>query len=195
MSRPRPRRRERGMTLAELLVALTLLGMLSLMMMGGLRFGTRVWERTQESSDRINATVRSHAFLRARLSETARPEAVIGEPGRLAFTALWLTALGGAGFYEFELTHRDEAIVLAWRPAAGEEGTGDVPDELSGERVLLDGVTRLEVAWFGQPPGNPEAEWLDRWETDWAAPRLIRIEADLADPRQSWPTLTVGLPG
>lgn len=195
MSRARPHRRERGMTLAELLVALTLLGMLSVMMMGGLRFGARAWERTQESSDRINAAVRSHAFLRARLSETARPEAVSGEPGRLAFSALWLTALGGAGFYEFELTRRDDALVLAWRPALEEPGSGDVSDELSGERVLLDGVTGFEVSWFGQPPGYPEAEWMDRWEPGWVAPRLIRVEAALADPRRSWPTLTVGLPG
>lgn len=185
-------RAEKGMTLAELLVALTLLGMLSVMMMGGLRFGARSWERTEESSRHVNATVRVHAFLRGRLSETSRPDDVTGETDNLAFSALWMAALGGAGFYEFELTRRDEALVLAWRPVADENADSD---DLSGERTLLEGVTGLEIAYFGQPPGYPAAEWLDRWEPGWGAPRLIRIEAELADPRRDWPTLTVGLPG
>lgn len=186
------------MTLAELLVALTLLGMLSVMMMGGLSFGARAWERTEEASGQINAIVRTHAFLRARLSEAT---AVAGETDRLGFTALWMTALGGGGFYEFALSRRDDdALVLAWRPASGDGANaagvgGESPDGLSGERVLLDGVTGLRVAWFGQPPGHPTAEWMERWEIDWTAPRLVRIEATLADPRRAWPTLTVGLPG
>lgn len=192
MSRPA----EKGMTLAELLVALTLLGMLSLMMMGGLRFGVRAWERTEESSAHVNATVRTHAFLRARLAETSRPDAVTGDADSLTFSALWMAALGGAGFYEFELTRRDEALVLAWRPVPDDDAAAErVDDDLSGERTLLEGVRGLEIAYFGQPPGYPAGEWLGRWEPGWAAPRLIRIEADLADPRQDWPTLTVGLPG
>ncbi|HUF86823.1 MAG TPA: prepilin-type N-terminal cleavage/methylation domain-containing protein [Thermohalobaculum sp.] len=190
---PTPRTGERGMTLAELLVALTLLGMLSVMMMGGLRFGARAWERTEESSGHMNAVVRTHAFLRARLSETTRPDAVTGEADRLTFSALWLTALGAANLYEFELFHRDgEALVLAWRPMPDEDAA---PEELSGERTLLEGVTGLEIAYFGQPPGYPAADWLDRWEPDWPAPLLVRIEAELAHPRRDWPTLTVGLPG
>lgn len=188
-----PRPGERGMTLAELLVALTLLGMLSVMMMGGLRFGARAWERTQLSSEQVNATVRTHAFLRARLTETARPDSISGEAGRLAFSALWMAALGGAGLYDFELRHRrDEGLILTWRPADSE---GPAAQELTGERVLLEDASRLEIAWFGQPPGYPAAEWLDRWEPDWPAPLLVRIEADFANPRRDWPTLTVGLPG
>ncbi len=186
------RRAEKGMTLAELLVALTLLGMVSVMMMGGLSFGVRSWERTEESSAQINAAVRVHAFLRARLSETARPDAVTGDAGSLTFSALWLTALGGAGFYEFELTRRDGTLVLAWHPVADDDMASDA---LGGERSLLEGVTGLGIAYFGQPPGYPAAEWVDRWEEGWSAPRLIRIEAALADPRHDWPTLTVGLPG
>ena len=185
------------MTLAELLVALTLLGMLSVMMMGGLRFGARAWERTEEASAQTNAVVRTHAFLRARFAGAVRAGSVTGESDRLSFTALWMTALGGGGFYAFELTLRDEdALVLAWRPAPGEEDEGEAPpEELTGERVLLEGATRLRVAWFGQPPGYAAPEWMDRWDAEWGAPELIRVDVDRADPRHGWPTLTVGLPG
>lgn len=196
MRRPAASRRERGMTLVELLVAMTLLGMLSVMMMGGLRFGARAWERVEERSGEINAVVRTHAFLRARLSEAVRADSVVGEAERLEFTALWMTALGGGGYYAFELSRRDDALVLAWRPAPDEEGEAEEPPEaLTGERVLLEGVRGLEIAFFGQPSGYPEAEWVDRWEPGWIAPQLVRIDAELDGQRQFWPTLTVGLPG
>ena len=191
------RAHERGMTLAELLVALTLLGMLSVMMMGGLRFGGRAWESTEEASEQVNAVVRSHAFLRTRLTENLSPGSLTGEAERLTFSALWMGALGAGGFYEFELTRRDDALVLAWRPAPDEEGedAGEPPEELTGERVLLEGVTDLRIAFFGQPAGFPAAEWMERWEEGWTTPRLVRVEADLADPRHGWPVLTVELPG
>lgn len=196
MTRPAAPRREHGMTLVELLVAMTLMGMLAVMMMGGLRFGARAWERVAERSGQINAVVRTHAFLRARLSGATRADSITGEAERLEFSALWMTALGGGGYYAFELTRRDDALVLAWRPAPDEEGEAEEPpEELSGERVLLEGVSGLEITFFGQPSGYPEAQWIDRWEPDWAAPQLVRIDAALTDPRQSWPTLTVGLPG
>lgn len=186
---------ERGMTLAELLVALTLLGLLSVMMMGGLRFGGRAWERTEEASAEINAVVRTHAFLRARLSEAVRTADLTGEAERLTFASLWMTALGAGGIYEFTLTRRDDALVLSWRPASPEGGeSAETPEELTGERVLLEGVTGLTIAYFGLPPGYPAAEWIERWQEDWVAPMLIRIELDFADPRHDWPMLTVGLP-
>ena len=47
LCRPRGHHRHRseaGFTLIELLVALTLLGLISVVLFGGLRFGTRAWE-------------------------------------------------------------------------------------------------------------------------------------------------------
>jgi general secretion pathway protein J len=194
----RDRRRDSGMTLAELLVAMTLLALLSLMMLGGLRFGSRSWERTQESSEALNGMVGVQSFLRARLSETARPETVSGAADRLSFVALWMTSLGGAGLYEFELSRGDDdALVLSWRPApAGEDPSLRTEDPaLSGERVVLEGVEKLEIAYFGQPRGYREPEWFDEWQADQGAPQLVRIGAELYDPRQHWPVLIVGLPG
>jgi len=189
------------MTLAELLVAMTLLGLLSLMMLGGLRFGVRSWERTQESSRAINAMVGTQDFLRKHLAETVRPESVWGAADRLTFTGLWMTSLGGAGLYAFTLSHRDDdAMVLSWQPAASEGDAAPATDNaadntaLTGERVMLEGVKRLKIAYFGQPRGYREPEWFDNWPADKGGPLMVRIEAELEDPRQSWPALIVGLP-
>lgn len=188
------RRRERGMTLVELLVALTLLGMLSVMMVGGLSFGVQSWERTEAHSDRLNAVVRLHAFLRDRLSETARPGSVHGDSERLAFSALWPTAIGGTGFFDFTLARAaDGPLVLAWSPAAGE---GDPPpdEDLAGERAILPQPTRFAVSYFGRTVDEAEPRWHERWEPGADPPSLVRIDLAVAGTGDL-PPLSVGLPG
>jgi len=192
------------MTLAELLVAMTLLGLLSLMMLGGIRFGARSWERTQESSDALNTMVGLQSFLRTHLGETARPNGVHGDAEHLTFTAVWMTALGGGGLYEFELSRQrgEEAadggkLALSWRPAPGGDEANQLRDvaALTGERVMLEGIDALAIAYYGQPRGSADPEWFTEWAPEMGAPFLVRIEAELADPRQHWPPLIVGLPG
>lgn len=192
------RRRERGMTLVELLVALTLLGMLSLMMAGGLSFGVRSWERTEAHSDRLNAVVRLHAFLRARLSEAARPGSVHGDGETLAFSALWPTAIGGTGFFDFSLARaedgEDGAVVLSWAPAAGGEDAAPPDEDLAGERTMLPGTTRLAVSFFGRTAAEPEPRWHERWEPGGEPPALVRVDVTVAGAGDL-PPLSVGLPG
>src|SRR5437763_14961141 len=45
---------EAGFTLLELLIATTVLAFLSLLLFGGLRFGTRVWEKSETSTTETN---------------------------------------------------------------------------------------------------------------------------------------------
>ena len=191
--RARPRA-ERGMTLVELLVALTLLGLLSVMMMGGLSFGVRSWERTEAHSDRLNAIVRLHGFLRERLSATPRPESVHGDAETLAFAALWPAAIGGTGFYDFTLAPDEEgALVLSWTPVLGEEDAP--PDEaLVGSRTLLPGTTGFAVSYFGAAAEETEPRWHDSWEPGDTPPALVRVDIAVAGTGDL-PPLSVGLPG
>lgn len=171
MIRPASCRRERGLTLVELLVALTLLAMVSLLMMTGLRLGSRVWERVEGASQELDATLGVHGFLRARLSGTSRPDAVAGTAERLRFSAPWMTALGGAGIYGFELARREDELVLAWRPVEELVGSGQsaVAEAVSGERVLLERITGLRISYFGRPKGADRPRWVERWAAEWGA--------------------------
>ncbi|MGH6912899.1 MAG: PulJ/GspJ family protein, partial [Geminicoccales bacterium] len=71
-------RRAHGFTLLELLVAITLLGVLMAALFGALRLGARVWETgtaRQDASARIQIV---HNLLRRELAQTV-PLAELGE--------------------------------------------------------------------------------------------------------------------
>lgn len=197
-------RRQKGFTLVELLVALTLLAFLAVALFGGLRFGARSWDAITGASERQEAIIRAQNFLRDRLSgvSAAGPPgaatlpatlAIAGETDRLAFTAPWLSSIGQGGVYIFTLWHdpRDEgALMLNWRPHGPPS-----PDfeALSGERAILEGVRRVQIEYLAKPSRQNPGGWSNRWADTGVAPSLVRIQILFADPDQTWPNLTIAL--
>src|SRR5579864_2460479 len=66
-----------GFTLLELLISLTLLAVLSAILFGGLRFGTRAWERSEVMASETDEIAIAQNFLRRQLSD-AYPLLTIG---------------------------------------------------------------------------------------------------------------------
>ena len=67
------RRSEAGFTLIELLVALTLLGLISVVLFGGLRFGTRAWEAGNLRAEQLAQVQAVQALLRRRIAQALPP--------------------------------------------------------------------------------------------------------------------------
>jgi prepilin-type N-terminal cleavage/methylation domain-containing protein len=59
---------QRGYSLVELVVVLALLGLISLAIAGSLRFGARVWERTEQEIGATETARGGHALLGTLLS-------------------------------------------------------------------------------------------------------------------------------
>ena len=78
MTGARPRHPvDQGFTLLELLVAITLLGLLMAALFGGLRLGARVWETGETRLDASARVQIVQDFLRQRLAEALPLEAVV----------------------------------------------------------------------------------------------------------------------
>jgi len=206
-SRPARRRVEpspAGFTLLELLVAITLLGLLMVVLLGGLRLGARVWEITEERLDDSARLQVVQDFIRQRLAQ-AYPWWAIEESGRqwlrfrgerdrLEFVT-WLPEHLGGGFHEFALVldvqgdHSD--LVVRWQRI-------DQPDDGAGsadppfQKVLLAGVEDLELAYYGALGVDQPAGWLDQWVDLDHLPMLLHMSVRFGpeDPRH-WPELIV----
>ncbi len=215
----RPARRfEAGFTLIELLVALTLLGLISVVLFGGLRFGTRAWEVSNLRAGQLAQVQAVQGLLRRRIAqalppgpEDARAEtrgAVFSGQARavfsgqaevLSFLAVVPSRAGVGGIYAFDLAAIEDGegvrLELTWRLyRADEEGGRDETPEagLGGRRVLIDGLASARFSYFGAPVPGRAADWRDSWEAEEGLPGLIAIEAEFpANDGRAWPVLQV----
>jgi general secretion pathway protein J len=194
-----------GFTLIELLIALTLFGLLSVALVGGLRFGTRVWERGHEQSAAFTEVEAVHGFFRqlleqARLSvqvldDRRQSRGFVGSSDRIEFLAPLPQPVGLGGLYSFHLSGTTEGgteqLVLSWTLYRPDQVETVVEGAVS-QRVLLDNIEGLSLRYYGALEADQDAEWHDEWKVEARLPRLISI--DLAFPAgdlRLWPEFVV----
>ncbi|MHC4984319.1 MAG: type II secretion system protein GspJ [Planctomycetota bacterium] len=204
----RPRRRTAGgFTLVELLVALTLTGLIFVALFGGLRFGARTWETGIARSEVAAQVEIAQSLLRRLLTQAILIEGdrsgestFDGETDQLRFTAPAPSQVGLGGVYLFELfTEASEAseenrhLVLRWRVYRKELDPESPPDdEPRKRRVLLDGIETLRFEYFGDPETKENPQWLEGWSGHDALPKLVSVKLELpADDRRRWPELII----
>ncbi len=212
MTRARRHRRhaEKGFTLVELLVALTLLGLISVVLFGGLRFGTRAWEAGDRRAAQLAQVQAVQALLRRRIAQ-ARPPGLgaaaaveeravfAGETDVLQFFAAVPSRAGGGGIYAVDRAAiADDSGVrleLTWRLRRADDETepdGTPGAGLGGRRVLIDGLARAQFRYFGAPEPGQTADWRDNWNGTEGLPELVAIEAEFPDGGgRAWPVLQV----
>lgn len=199
-------RSESGFTLLELLISITLLGMILVLLFGGLRLGVRSWDAVQQQVDNLN-TVRSvENFLRREIasaypyrwkSATGQRMAFLGERNKLSFVAQLPNRVGAGGLYtvSLELEQVDKGKRMVWKHLPLNPQVQDFSElEKAAEMVLvgaeLSAVDEIWLTYFGRESDSAAPRWLDRWESDARLPMLIRIQVKFANGTE-WPDFVV----
>ena len=213
-------RRQRGFTLLEILIAMTLLGLLMAMLFGGLRLGTRAWEASDVRSADLARLEAVHGFIRRALTgaypllgtgddDAKRRIAFTGGAEAVAFTALMPAHFGVGGFYTITLAVEDGAdgARLIFRRQLYRSGDEDAPPpparlgeaslrrsldagDEDQEKILLEGIAKAEFSYFGAADNDETPAWRDEWRDRKSLPDLVRLSVTFAD-KKAWPDLVV----
>lgn len=207
----RKHRREAGFTLLELLVALMLLGLISMLALGGVRLGVRSWETVGARAEAAGRVQMVRAFLRREISQISpRRLSGSGGPGEIAFEgdaeSLTFVAplaphfgLGGLQRLRISLVadpgdpDRGRRLILTRRVYYPEDDFLETNDteEL---HVLLDGIASAGFSYRGAGESDPVGDWSDDWRDRDGFPSAVRLSVDFADSvRADWPDLLAAL--
>ena len=203
--------REKGFTLIEILVVMSLLSVIMVAMAGALRTmaqtETRVDERLGRNDQmRVVNSFLSKALGRVDVAKNGGRSALGGQPiqfvadsGSVSWIGIMPARYGAGGRYFFRMAAEEagdgQALVLRYTPWVIQTG---FPDWSQAESyVLVTGLTKLLVEAEGLPREvqTTQSDWPRGWQAGWpvkeAAPQRLRLT--WADAKGAWPPLVVAV--
>ena len=198
-------RLNRGFTLLELTIALTLLALLSAVLFGSLRLAGRSTDSGQAKVEAASSMRLAQDFLRTNLEaqHPLRMRKIVewpilfrGARNELRYASDLPPRVAGGGIWFYRLSVRgDDARSSLMLERVIPDLSADAPPEFTNaERsILADGIGDLTFGYFGRDPdsaANVAPSWRDHWDDTQQLPMMIRIDVT---PKRGpkWPTLYV----
>ena len=199
---------ERGFTLLELLIGMTLLGFILALLFGGFRLAANSWDAVQARVERTNDQQLARALVRRLLAQMQplrwkkavnQPIAFIGERNVLRSVAPLTAQAGAGGLRLIELGEESgEAtgtgkgpLRLVLRHAPLRYDAEGFADGLSGAKshLVLRDLDTLEFSYFGPEKRGEPPHWQDAWTNQQQLPQLLRLRLGSRDT--GWAELVV----
>jgi general secretion pathway protein J len=169
---------ESGFTLLELLVVVTILGLILVALSGGVRFAGQAWQAQETRAVRQGDLDAVQNVLRELISSG---NGFQGTRGSLRFVARLPDALARGGLYDVELHAAGDRVLLSWRP----HFKGSMQTAETADAELVKDVADLDIAYFSAAGG-----WQPAQQNKAKPPALIRVALRLNDGR-SWTPLII----
>jgi general secretion pathway protein J len=174
---------EKGFTLLELILAITILSMVTLIIGSGFRLGINAWERGEAEADETQKLRVLSGLMSQQLKsiypykmEIEEKEVVVfkGEPNSIMFvTTLTDSSQGGLKWVRYLY----ENGVLLYKE-------GILPDKkllekISGDEEIIDSnIREVKFAYF-----SPDTdEWEESWDLGRGLPKAVRVKIAYFEP-------------
>jgi general secretion pathway protein J len=201
--------RQRGFTLIEVLVSVTLLAVLLAAAMAGIRTVTRAAAAGSLAAERTNKLRVTQEFLRRELMQTlstpfeqenttGKTRVFKGEGDRLTFVAPMPGYLGKGGPYvqQVSIGRGRRGGQMEFRQALlnGYRDERAKKVEEGDPVVLLEGIRSATFEYRGLSDTGQVTDWDSTWDRYGAAPMMVRVKVEFEPTEhQIWPDLVVPL--
>lgn len=200
-----------GFTIVELLIAITLVGVIMTLVFSGVWTARRSWESVLAKIDATESMRLAQGFLRRNISQ-ARTLFVQQEEGQQVLfqgDSIWVQFVAPAPV-PVQLQSLASLYLYTLRFVAGDLGKGQMQvsyvnylpgrthfdPEVSEETfVLIEDVAAVKIEYFSQENAEGKARWLARWERVDGLPDLIRFKITVSDGNDDWPELVIPIRG
>jgi general secretion pathway protein J len=190
------RRRQRGLTLIEMVLAITILSLILLLLYHSTYTLSRTARAVESNVEYVDSLVATHRILRRELSQL-QPVALT-DPRNAPVPAFsghrdgmrWLAPLpvhrGAFGLYWLELSVEgsgsSKRLILEYSPMMRDVAApvGAPPPAAAADNrvVLLENVERLDCRFLLQEGGTRQALWLPDWSEATRFPAAVRIAVE-----------------
>jgi general secretion pathway protein J len=189
-----------GFTLLEMTVVMLLVSLMAVLLMQGLKFGTRAYTQVVKVDDANWEVFVAQQFLRGAL-QTAYPfdperagnkaYGLEGTATRLSFSAAMPRSAVPGTLHRYEIFVAGRDLIIRWRP--DRNGFAN-PGEPGRQELLVGNIERIEWSYARHPTDASAAamKWQDTWQGQRELPALVRLRIVFpqGDPRR-WPELLV----
>lgn len=196
-----------GFSLLEMLVAMTLFGLVTVLLFGGLQLGTRVMESGGKRVEQASRLSAGSEFVRDQLAQAQPLERAEGEkvngkrPIEFDGTSEGVAFVGPTSAYQpvgglqvlniyADRQTGKARLVADWRPYR--TGAEEAADEAGRQSILFDDISAVELAYFGATTVKEKPRWRREWHDQTALPALIHMRVTFRDGRTA-PDLFVAL--